>query len=139
MEKINLIEMVQEVLDSNETAYSLSKKSGISEQLIGKYRNGVTSVGNMTIENAQKLINIDLAEPERKDGNRVFASLLAAPVLQRFGYDADFICKNRLSLEWGEYTPFLDYFLACFDDMNNISIIMRFEDTEDTETFEEIL
>ena len=56
MKNINLIEMVQEVLDSGETAYSLSKKSGISEQLIGKYRNGITAVGNMTIENAQKLI-----------------------------------------------------------------------------------
>lgn len=139
MEKLNLIEIVQEVLNSGETAYSLSKKSGVSEQLIGKYRNGITSVGNMTIENAQKLINIDLAEPERKDGERVFASLLAAPVLQRFGYNADFICRNRLPLEWGKYTPFLDYFLACLDDMNNISIIMRFEDPEDTETFEEIL
>lgn len=139
MKNLNLIEMVQEILESRETAYSLSKKSGISEQLIGKYRNGITAVGNMTIENAQKLINIDLAEPERKDGNRVFASLLAAPVLQRFGYDADFICSNRLPLEWGKYTPFLDYFLASFDDMNNISIIMRFEDPEDTETFEEIL
>ena len=138
MKNLNLIEMVQEILESRETAYSLSKKSGISEQLIGKYRNGITAVGNMTIENAQKLINIDLAEPERKDGNRVFASLLATPVIQRFGYDADFICNNRLSLKWGEYTPFLDYFLACFDDMNNISIIMRFEDEEDTETFEEI-
>ena len=84
MKNLNLIEMVQEILESRETAYSLSKKSGISEQLIGKYRNGITAVGNMTLENAQKLINIDLAEPERKDGDRVFASLLAAPVLQRF-------------------------------------------------------
>ena len=139
MKKIDIRELVENVLGSDETSYAISKKSGVSEQLIGKYRNGITSVGNMTIENAQKLINIDLAEPERKDGNRVFASLLAAPVLQRFGYDANFICRNRLSLEWGEYTPFLDYFLACFDDMNNISIIMRFEDPEDTETFEEIL
>lgn len=137
MGKLNLIEMVQEVLDSSETAYSLSKKSGISEQLIGKYRNGITAVGNMTLENAQKLLNIDLAEPERKDGDRVFASLLAAPVLQRFNYDADFICRNCISLKQKEYTPFLDYFLACLDNMNNISIIMRFEDT-DAETFEEI-
>lgn len=137
MGKLNLIEMVQEVLDSSETAYSLSKKSGISEQLIGKYRNGITAVGNMTLENAQKLLNINLAEPERKDGDRVFASLLATPVLQRFGYDADFICRNCQFLNQEEYTPFLDYFLACFDNMNNISIIMRFEDT-DTETFEEI-
>jgi len=137
MKNLNLIEMVQEILESRETAYSLSKKSGISEQLIGKYRNGITAVGNMTLENAQKLLNIDLAEPERKDGERVFASLLAAPVLQRFGYDAAFIYRNCLSLKQEEYTPFLDYFLACFDIMNNISIIMRFEDT-DAETFEEI-
>lgn len=137
MKNLNLIEMVQEILESRETAYSLSKKSGISEQLIGKYRNGITAVGNMTLENAQKLLNIDLAEPERKDGDRVFASLLAAPVLQRFGYDAAFIHRNCLSLKQEEYTPFLDYFLACFDNMNNISIIMRFENT-DTETFEEI-
>lgn len=139
MEKINLIEMVQKALNSSETAYSLSKKSGVSEQLIGKYRNGITSIENMTIGNAQKLINVDLAKPERKDGNRVFASLLAAPVLQRLHYDADFICDNRLPLKWGEYTPFLSYFLACFDDINNISIIMRFENEEDTEIFEEIL
>ena len=44
MKNLNLIEMVQEILESRETAYSLSKKSGISEQLIGKYRNGITTV-----------------------------------------------------------------------------------------------
>lgn len=139
MKKIDIRELVENVLGSDETSYAISKKSGVSEQLIGKYRNGVTSIENMTIGNAQKLINVDLAKPERKDGNRVFASLLAAPVLQRLHYDADFICNNRLSLKWGEYTPFLSYFLACFDDMNNISIIMRFENEEDTEIFEEIL
>ena len=137
MKKIDIRELVENVLGSDETSYAISKKSGISEQLIGKYRNGITAVGNMTLENAQKLLNIDLAEPERKDGDRVFASLLATPVLQRFGYDADFICRNCQSLNQEKYTPFLDYFLACFDNMNNISIIMRFEDT-DTETFEEI-
>ena len=63
MKKIDIRELVENVLGSDETSYAISKKSGISEQLIGKYRNGVTSVGNMTIENAQKLINIDLAEP----------------------------------------------------------------------------
>lgn len=53
----NLVSKVQEVLDINVTSYRISKITGIAEFVLSKYKKGVYSVKNMSLETADKLIS----------------------------------------------------------------------------------
>ena len=53
----NLVDEVQEVLNINVTSYRASKITGITEHVLSKYKKGVYSVKNMSLETADKLIS----------------------------------------------------------------------------------
>ena len=53
----NLVNEVQEVLNINVTSYRISKITGITEHVLSKYKKGVYSVKNMSLETADKLIS----------------------------------------------------------------------------------
>ena len=53
----NLVNKVQEVLDINVTNYRISKITGITEHVLSKYRKGIYSVKNMSLDTADKLIS----------------------------------------------------------------------------------
>ena len=53
----NLVNKIQEILDINVTSYRISKITGITEFVLSKYRKGVYSVKNMSLETADKLIS----------------------------------------------------------------------------------
>ena len=53
----NLVNKIQEILDINVTSYRISKITGITEHVLSKYKKGVYSVKNMSIETADKLIS----------------------------------------------------------------------------------
>ena len=53
----NLVNKVQKVLDINVTSYRISKITGITEHVLSKYKKGVYSVKNMSLETADKLIS----------------------------------------------------------------------------------
>lgn len=70
----NLIEQaeseIKEMLDSNMTSYEIGKRSGISNQVIDRYRKGTNAIENMTFKTAKKLLK--LKEEEMKMTNEEF-------------------------------------------------------------------
>ena len=56
----NLIEQaeaeIKRLLDSNMTSYEIGKRSGISNQVIDRYRKGTNIIENMTFKTAKKLL-----------------------------------------------------------------------------------
>lgn len=58
----NLIEQaeseIKELLDSGMTSYEIGKRSGISNQVIDRYRKGTNAIENMTFKTAKKLIEL---------------------------------------------------------------------------------
>ena len=53
----NLVNKIQEILDINVTSYRISKITGITEHVLSKYKKGIYSVKNMSLETADKLIS----------------------------------------------------------------------------------
>ena len=58
----NLIEQaeaeIKSLLDSNMTSYEIGKRSGISNQVIDRYRKGTNVIENMTFKTAKKLLEL---------------------------------------------------------------------------------
>ena len=58
----NLIEQaeaeIKELLDSNLTSYEIGKRSGVSNQVIDRYRKGTNAIENMTFKTAKKLLEL---------------------------------------------------------------------------------
>ena len=58
----NLIEHAESelksLLDSDLTSYEIGKRSGISNQVVDRYRKGTNSVENMTLKTAKKLLEL---------------------------------------------------------------------------------
>ena len=58
----NLIEQaeaeIKRLLDSNMTSYEIGKRSGISNQVIDRYRKGTNIIENMTLKTAKKLLEL---------------------------------------------------------------------------------
>ncbi len=65
----NLIEQaeseIKELLDSNMTSYEIGKRSGISNQVIDRYRKGTNVIENMTFKTAKKLLELGYIKKER--------------------------------------------------------------------------
>ena len=65
----NLIEQVEaeikELLDSGMTSYEIGKRSGISNQVIDRYRKGTNIIENMTLKTAKKLLELRYIKKER--------------------------------------------------------------------------
>ena len=65
----NLIEQaeseIKRLLDSNRTSYEIGKRSGISNQVVDRYRKGTNSVENMTLKTAKKLLELGYIKKER--------------------------------------------------------------------------
>ena len=59
----NLIEQaeyeIRGLLDSNMTSYEIGKRSGISNQVIDRYRKGTNAIENMTFKTAKKLLGLE--------------------------------------------------------------------------------
>ena len=59
----NLIEQaeyeIRGLLDSNMTSYEIGKRSGISNQVIDRYRKGTNAIENMTFKTAKKLLELE--------------------------------------------------------------------------------
>lgn len=68
--------LVEDVLNSRESAYSLSKRSGVSAQLIGMYRSNNAKIDNMRIDVAQKLIDASKKDAIDEPKHKVYSSLL---------------------------------------------------------------
>ena len=62
----NLIEQaeseIKELLDSNRTSYEIGKRSGVSNQVIDRYRKGTNIIENMTFKTAKKLLELENAK-----------------------------------------------------------------------------
>ena len=58
----NLIEQaeyeIRGLLDSSMTSYEIGKRSGISNQVIDRYRKGTNVIENMTFKTAKKLLEL---------------------------------------------------------------------------------
>ena len=65
----NLIEHaeyeIKRLLDSNMTSYEIGKRSGISNQVIDRYRKGTNVIENMTLKTAKKLLELGYIKKER--------------------------------------------------------------------------
>ena len=65
----NLIEQaeseIKELLDSGMTSYEIGKRSGISNQVIDRYRKGTNAIENMTLKTAKKLLELGYIKKER--------------------------------------------------------------------------
>ena len=65
----NLIEQaeaeIKRLLDSNMTSYEIGKRSGISNQVIDRYRKGTNAIENMTLKTAKKIIELGYIKKER--------------------------------------------------------------------------
>ena len=65
----NLIEQAESeikgLLDSNMTSYEIGKRSGISNQVIDRYRKGTNAIENMTFKTAKKLLELGYIKKER--------------------------------------------------------------------------
>lgn len=48
---------IQELLDSNLSAYRIAKESGVAQAVITKLRNGDRKIENLTVESGQKLMD----------------------------------------------------------------------------------
>ena len=60
----NLVNKIQEILDINVTSYRISKRTGITELVLSKYRKGTYNVKNMSLETADKLLS-NISEIEK--------------------------------------------------------------------------
>ena len=49
---------IKELLDSGMTSYEIGKSSGISNQVIDRYRKGTNAIENMTFKTAKKLLEL---------------------------------------------------------------------------------
>ena len=49
---------IKELLDSGMTSYEIGKRSGISNQVIDRYRKGTNAIENMTFKTAKKLLEL---------------------------------------------------------------------------------
>ena len=49
---------IKGLLDSNRTSYEIGKRSGISNQVIDRYRRGTNIIENMTLKTAKKLLEL---------------------------------------------------------------------------------
>ena len=56
---------IKELLDSNRTSYEIGKRSGISNQVIDRYRKGTNAIENMTLKTAKKLLELGYIKKER--------------------------------------------------------------------------
>ena len=58
----NLIEHaeyeIKSLLESDLTSYEIGKRSGISNQVIDRYRKGTNAIENMTLKTAKKLLEL---------------------------------------------------------------------------------
>ena len=65
----NLIEQaeaeIKGLLDSELTSYEIGKRSGISNQVIDRYRKGTNAIENMTLKTAKKLLELRYIKKER--------------------------------------------------------------------------
>lgn len=52
-----IINEVSKLLNSDITSYEINRHTGITRQLIDKYRSGKSELKNMTLETAEKLYN----------------------------------------------------------------------------------
>ena len=50
---------IKRLLDSNRTSYEIGKRSGISNQVIDRYRKGTNVIENMTLKTAKKLLELE--------------------------------------------------------------------------------
>ena len=50
---------IKELLDSGMTSYEIGKRSGISNQVIDRYRKGTNVIENMTLKTAKKLLELE--------------------------------------------------------------------------------
>ena len=59
----NLIEQaeseIKSLLDIELTSYEIGKRSGISNQVIDRYRKGTNVIENMTLKTAKKLLELE--------------------------------------------------------------------------------
>ena len=66
----NLIEQaeaeIKGLLDSNRTSYEIGKRSGISNQVIDRYRKGTNAIENMTFKTAKKLLELKKSIEDKK-------------------------------------------------------------------------
>ena len=66
----NLIEHaeyeIKELLDSGMTSYEIGKRSGISNQVIDRYRKGTNIIENMTLKTAKKLLELKKSIEDKK-------------------------------------------------------------------------
>lgn len=71
----NLIEQaeseIKELLDSNMTSYEIGKRSGISNQVIDRYRKGMNAIENMTFKTAKKLLESRNINDDKKLSNNM--------------------------------------------------------------------
>ena len=71
----NLIEQaeaeIKELLDSNVTSYEIGKRSGISNQVIDRYRKGMHAIENMTFKTAKKLLESRNINDDKKLSNKM--------------------------------------------------------------------
>ena len=56
---------IKELLDSSMTSYEIGKRSGISNQVIDRYRKGTNIIENMTLKTAKKLLELGYIKKER--------------------------------------------------------------------------
>ena len=56
---------IKELLDSGMTSYEIGKSSGISNQVIDRYRKGTNVIENMTLKTAKKLLELGYIKKER--------------------------------------------------------------------------
>ena len=56
---------IKELLDSGMTSYEIGKRSGISNQVIDRYRKGTNAIENMTFKTAKKLLEFGYIKKER--------------------------------------------------------------------------
>ena len=70
----NLIEQAESeikwLLDSNMTSYEIGKRSGISNQVIDRYRKGTNAIENMTFKTAKKLLELKNINEDKKWSNK---------------------------------------------------------------------
>ena len=71
----NLIEQaeaeIKELLDSNITSYEIGKRSGVSNQVIDRYRKGTNAIENMTLKTAKKLLELKKIDDDKKLSNNM--------------------------------------------------------------------
>ncbi len=69
----NLIEKAENDLktlfDSNLTTYEISKKTGTTVSMVDRYRNGESSIENMTLKTSKKLLELKKSIEEQRESD----------------------------------------------------------------------